>query len=146
MTSRLQQVATLLGVNPRRAKEMTNLDLADEVKRGIPIAAVDRVMGFISPNNMSLRNRIVPRATLARRKAAAERRLTPQESDRVARMASLWALALDVWQSAEAAQRFLGKPHPLLNGKIPYEVAVETEIGARTVEDILGRLKYGTAP
>jgi putative toxin-antitoxin system antitoxin component (TIGR02293 family) len=61
-------------------------------------------------------------------------------------MASLWTLTLDVWQSVEAAQRFLREPHPLLKGQIPYEVAVETEIGARTVEEILGRLKYGSTP
>lgn len=146
MGGRLQRVATLLGVNPKRAKGMTQLDLADEVKRGISLAAVDRVVRFISPNDVSLRNRIVPKATLSRRKAGAERRLKPHESERVARMASLWTLALEVWQSAEAAQRFLGEPHPLLGGKIPYEIAVETEIGARTVEEILGRLKYGSAP
>lgn len=146
MELQLQEVAALLGANPKRAKEMTKLDLAEAVKRGLSISTVDRVVRLISPNDVSLRNRIVPKATFARRKAGAERRLSPQESERVARMASLWTLALDVWQSAEDAQRFLGEPHPLLKGKIPYEVAVETEIGARTVEDILGRLKYGSSP
>jgi len=146
MAAQLKEMAALLGVNPRRAKEITKLDLAEAVKRGLSITAVDRVVHFISPHDVSLRNRIVPKATLARRKAGAERRLSPQESDRVARMASLWTLTFDVWRSVEAAQRFLREPHPLLRGKIPYEVAVETEIGARTVEEILGRLKYGSAP
>lgn len=146
MTARYQEIATLLGVRPKRAKEMTKLDLADEVSRGISITAVERVFHFIAPHDVSLRNRIVPKATLARRKAAAERRLSPQESDRVARMAGLWTLALEVWGSTEAAQRFLGEPHPLLDGRVPSEIAVETEIGARTVEEILGRLKYGSAP
>ena len=146
MEAQLKEIAILLGVNPGRTKEVTKLDLAEAVKRGLSIAAVDRVARFISPNDVSLRNRIVPKATLARRKAGTERRLSPQESDRVARMASLWTLTLDVWQSVEAAQRFLREPHPLLKGKIPFEVAVETEIGARTVEEILGRLKYGSTP
>ena len=145
MSARLQEIAALLGVDPKRAKGMTNLDLADEVKRGIRITAVDRVIDFISPNDVSLRDRIVPKATLARRKAGAERRLSPNESDRLARMASMWASALDVWKSNEAAQRFLREPHPLLNGRIPYEVAVETEIGARAVEEVLGKLKYGSS-
>ena len=146
MTARLQEVAELLGVKSSRAKEMSKLDLADEVRRGISIAAVDRVFHFIAPHDVALRNRIVPKATLARRRAGAARRLTPQESDRVARMAALWTMAVDVWGSVEGAQRFLREPHPLLNGRIPSEVAVETEIGARTVEDVLGRLKYGSTP
>jgi putative toxin-antitoxin system antitoxin component (TIGR02293 family) len=146
MIAHIEQVATILGVSPKRAKEMTSLGLAEEVKRGISPAAVDRVVQFISPNDVSFRNRIVPKATLARRKTGSERRLSPEESDKVARMASLWALALDVWHSREAAQRFLGAPHPLLNGRSPSDVAVETEIGARAVEELLGRLKYGSAP
>lgn len=146
METQLKEIANLLGVRSPHAKEITKLDLAEAVKRGLSIAAVDRVVRFISPNDVSLRHRIVPKATLARRKTGAERRLSPQESDRVARMASLWAASLDVWQSVEGAQRFLREPHPLLRGRIPYEVAVETEIGARTVEEILGRLKYGSAP
>lgn len=146
MAARLREVAELLGVKPRRAKEMSKLDLADEVRRGIPIAAVDRVFHFIAPHDAALRNRIVPKATLARRRAGAARRLSPQESDRVARMAGLWTMAVEVWGSVAAAQRFLREPHPLLKGRIPSDVAVETEIGARTVEDILGRLKYGSAP
>jgi putative toxin-antitoxin system antitoxin component (TIGR02293 family) len=146
MTMHLEQVATILGVSPKRARAMTSLALAEEVKRGVSPAAVDRVVGFISPKDVSFRERIVPKATLARRKSGTERRLTAEESDKVARLARLWTLALDVWQSPEAAQRFLAAPHPLLNGRSPSDVAVETEIGARAVEEVLGRLKYGSAP
>jgi putative toxin-antitoxin system antitoxin component (TIGR02293 family) len=65
--------------------------------------------------------------------------------DRGARLARLWAFATDVWGSQSAAQRFFAEPHPLLGGRVPMELATETEIGARTVEDLLGRLKYGSA-
>lgn len=146
MATQFQQIAALLGINPKRAKEMSKLDLADEVKRGISISAVEKVFRFIAPHDVSLRNRIIPKATLARRRARAERRLSPQESDRIARLAALWTFAVDVWGSDEGAQRFLREPHQLLDGRIPSDVAVETEIGARAVEDILGRLKYGSSP
>jgi len=33
----------------------------------------------------------------------------------------------------------------LLNGRIPADLAIKTDEGARLVEDVLGRLKYGTA-
>ena len=45
----------------------------------------------------------------------------------------------------EAARRFLGEPHPLLRNRVPRELAIESDIGARAVEDLLGRLKYGSA-
>jgi putative toxin-antitoxin system antitoxin component (TIGR02293 family) len=89
-----------------------------------------------------MRNRIVPKATLMRRQRTPGRRLSSEESGRVAR---LWAFALDVWSSPEAARRFLSEPHPLLRNRLPRELAIETEIGARAVENILGGLKYGTA-
>ena len=92
-----------------------------------------------------MRNRIVPKATLMRRQRTPGRRLSSEESGRVARLARLWAFALDVWSSPEAARRFLSEPHPLLRNRVPRELAIETEIGARAVENILGGLKYGTA-
>lgn len=137
-------IAALLGVKPK-SQAFTSLDLAREVGRGLPAVAVDRLCGMIAPAEPSLRYRIVSKATLARRRKSARRRLNREESDRLARLARLWAFAVNVWGSQTAARRFLAEPHPLLGGRIPREVATETEIGARTVEDLLGRLKYGSA-
>lgn len=138
-------VIELLGMKHPRGRKLTSLDLAELVLRGFPADAVDRLCALIAPGDAGLRNRLVPKATLARRQRAAGRRLSAEESGRVARLARLWAFATDVWGSDAAAQRFLAEPHPLLGGKVPRDLAVETEIGARAVEDLLGRLKYGSA-
>jgi putative toxin-antitoxin system antitoxin component (TIGR02293 family) len=141
-----RDVAALLGVRTQaRAGAFTTLDLAEAVARGLRVDAVDRLCGLIAPGEPALRNRIVPKATLARRQRTAERRLSPEESDKIVRLARLWAFAADVWGSTEAAQRFFAEPHPLLGGKVPRDVATRTEVGARAVEDLLGRLKYGSA-
>ncbi len=86
---------------------------------------------------------IVAKSTLARRLKANER-LTPAEGEKVARLARIWAMAKEVWGSEADARRFLETPHPLLEGRPPREVA-ESEIGAREVENILGRLRFGAA-
>ncbi len=86
----------------------------------------------------------MPKATLARRQRGAGR-LSPEESDRLARLARLWAVALDVWKSEKAAHRFLAEPHPLLRNRIPRELVIESDIGARAVENLLSGLAYGTA-
>lgn len=142
---RPSELAALLGLYPKKPREFTSLDLAEAVVRGLPVAAVDGVCVRIAPGDSSLRHLIIPKATWARRRRAADGRLSAEESGRVARLARLWTFAVEVWGSEGAARRFLGEPHQLLGGRVPREVAAQTEIGARAVEDILGRLEFGSA-
>ncbi len=138
-----RSLAALLGVKAK-GRVADTLDLAKAVSEGLSVDAVDRLCSLIAPGDSKLRHLIVPKATLARRHRG-QGRLSPEESNRVARLARLWAFAMDVWKSEAAAQRFLVEPHPLLRGRVPRELAIESDIGARAVEDLLGRLKYGSA-
>jgi putative toxin-antitoxin system antitoxin component (TIGR02293 family) len=115
-----------------------------EVERGLPLSALDRVAHAVAPGDSSFAHRLVPRATLARRRAQASARLTPDESARVARLASVWAFAKDVWQDDEQARGFLSRPHPELGMRRPMDVVLAGELGRPLVEAILGRIKYGT--
>lgn len=82
----------------------------------------------------------ISKATLHRRKAAG--RLDAVESDRVVRFARLMGRAVEVLESEESARQWLNSPQVGLGGAIPLEYA-ETEVGAREVEDLLGRIDYG---
>ena len=64
------------------------------------------------------------------------------ETDRLLRFARLFGLAVDVLDSAEAAQKWLKTPARALEFASPLEFA-ETEVGAREVENLLGRIEYG---
>jgi putative toxin-antitoxin system antitoxin component (TIGR02293 family) len=139
-----RSLATLLGVKPKRGRAVDTLELARQVGQGLSVDAVDLLCDLVAPDDANFRYRIVPKATLARRRRRPGR-LSPEESDRLARLARLWALAVDVWKSEKAAQRFLAEPHPLLRNRIPRELVIESDIGARAVETLLGGLKYGTA-
>ena len=81
----------------------------------------------------------ISKATLHRRKA--EGKLGPAESDRVIRFARLTGRAAEVLESEENARQWLTSPQFGLGGAVPLEYA-ETEIGAREVEDLLGRIEY----
>ena len=83
---------------------------------------------------------VVRHGTLHRRKNAG--RLDAAESDRVVRFARLLGKAAVVMESLENGRRWLVSPQIGLGGAIPLEYA-ETEIGAREVEDLLGRIEYG---
>ncbi len=136
--------AALLGVKARGGRQVDTIDLANEVGKGLSVGAVDRLCNLVAPDDTGFRYRIVAKATLARRRRGMGR-LSRDESDRLARLARLWAYAVAVWKSEDAARRFLGRPHPLLRNRIPREAVIESDPGARAVENILGGLKYGTA-
>lgn len=78
--------------------------------------------------------------TFARRQKAGK--LTPEESDRVWRVADLVARANRLLGDEEAAAEWLRTPAPALDGETPLERAT-TEIGARDVEHLIGRLEHG---
>jgi len=82
----------------------------------------------------------ISRSTLQRRKSAG--RLSPDESDKVIRFSRLLRKAADLFGDIEKARAWLKHPQYGLGGAIPLDYA-ETEIGAREVEDLLGRMKYG---
>jgi putative toxin-antitoxin system antitoxin component (TIGR02293 family) len=65
--------------------------------------------------------------------------VTPSE------IVQLQEFAREVWGSDAATERFWVEPHPLLASRTPLQVASESEAGAQLVEQILGRLKFGSA-
>lgn len=83
----------------------------------------------------------IPQRTLTRRQA--EGRLTAEESDRVLRASRVFDLAVDLFDGeVPAARQWLLNSQPGLDGAIPLEYA-STEVGAREVENLIGRLEHG---
>ena len=82
----------------------------------------------------------ISRSTLQRRKAAG--RLSPAESDKVMRFSRLLQHAAEIFGNIDKARAWLKHPQRGLGGAIPLDYA-ETEIGAREVEKLLGRIDYG---
>ncbi len=82
----------------------------------------------------------ISKATLHRRKATGK--LAPAESDRVVRFARLMGKAVEVLESEHSARQWLTSPQFGLGGAVPLDYA-DTEVGAREVEDLLGRIEYG---
>lgn len=78
--------------------------------------------------------------TLARRES--DKKLTPDESDRLYRVARLFDIAERILCGSEQAEQWLKEENISLGGAIPLEM-VKTEPGARLVEQILGRIEYG---
>jgi putative toxin-antitoxin system antitoxin component (TIGR02293 family) len=84
----------------------------------------------------------IPLRTVQRREGSGARKFERDESDRLARVARLYAIAESVLGSREEAQRWMKAPNRALDGVRPLD-ELETEVAAREVEDLLGRIQYG---
>ncbi len=82
----------------------------------------------------------VARATIQRRRG--EGKLTPEESDRLLRFARLMRRARQVLGELDLARQWLTTPQYGLGEETPLAYA-GTEVGAREVELLLGRMEYG---
>jgi putative toxin-antitoxin system antitoxin component (TIGR02293 family) len=125
----------------RSAGADTN-QLIREIEQGLPMRAAESLALGLGMALPELADRLgIPARTLARRKTAG--RLSPDESERVVRVARLLekALALFDWDGSEARQ-WLRQPKQALAGQSPLDYA-RTEIGAREVENLLGRIEHG---
>lgn len=135
------KVAKLLGLV--RSRHVTRLWLADQIQAGFPLDALKRVETVLDPKGREVTQLFVAGSTLKRRRKSGT--LNSAESQKLERAARVWTLAIDVYKDEGSARQFLRQPHPLLEGRRPLDVAVATDVGADTVEGILGRLKYGSA-
>ena len=123
-------------------KVKDSIDLVKHVENGLAFTVVEALQ-----QQMNLAAKEMARLldikfrTFLRRKEAG--RLQPAESDRVLRTSRLFARAKDLFDGdQEAAREWLMTPQRALGGAIPLDIA-KTEVGAREVEQIIGRLEHG---
>jgi putative toxin-antitoxin system antitoxin component (TIGR02293 family) len=127
----------LLGLGP-----MDTARLVERVEEGLSFGELERLrqnMG-LSMDEMAGLVQIRPR-TLDRRKK--EGWLRPEESDRLLRASRVFGRAIALFEGdGEGALVWLSTPQMALGGAVPLEMA-RTEIGAREVEGLIGRLEHG---
>lgn len=115
--------------------------IIDRLKDGLTINSFERLSTAIeiSPAQLASITSIALR-TLARRKKEGKFQLA--ESERLFRLATLFDKAVEVLGDASHARHWLKTPLKALGEKSPLEYS-DTNIGAREVEDLLGRLEHG---
>jgi len=117
-------------------------DLADLVRKGLPASSVKVLAERLEVGNTVLSQKLgIPLRTLTRR-LGQRSRLTAAESDRTVRLARVYAIAVEMIGDEEKAGAWLQMPNRALGGERPLD-QLDTDVGAREVEDILGRIAYG---
>src|SRR5882672_10107289 len=128
---------TSLGLSASNASE-----LIQQVERGFSFKTLhilESRSGLPGPALAGLVG--IPGRTLARRKSKG--RFTPEESERLLRLGTVFEQAVELFEGDNAAAlRWLTAPRKTLEGKTPLAYA-RTELGAREVEDLIGRLEHG---
>jgi putative toxin-antitoxin system antitoxin component (TIGR02293 family) len=115
------------------------------IEKGLPYSTYERLRkntGFSSEQLLDLLQ--IPKRTLVRRKAAA--RFSPEESDRLVRLARVYAKALDFFNGdAAAATGWLTHAQRAFRGVTPLEMT-RTDVGAQEVETLIFQLEHGVLP
>jgi putative toxin-antitoxin system antitoxin component (TIGR02293 family) len=123
------------------AKAKHPTELIRKIQKGLRFSELETLQNSIDlPFEQLAAKLAISRSTLQRRKAAG--RLSPDESDKVIRYSRLVQQAADFFGDIEKARAWLKHPQYGLGGAVPLDYA-QTEAGAREVEDLLGRMKYG---
>ncbi len=139
MRSARRIVETLGG--QKVVKAATLEDLQARRRAGLPYASLDAVSAAYHIGAKDLvRILELPLRTLARRKK--ERRLHADESDRLLRLGRVAALAEEVLGSREKATLWLHEPNAALANESPLR-HLDSDLGARQVEDVLVRISHG---
>jgi len=135
-------VEVLGGTKTFRRPVRTTDDLARQVRSGLPAQTVNLLAETLSLHRAQVAERLsIPPRTLSRR-LATRSRLTHEESDRTLRMARVVALAQEVLGSDEKASHWLSNPNRALAGRPPFDL-LDTDLGVRSVEEVLHRIAYG---
>lgn len=133
--------AALGGIKILRTEVHSEFDLATAAMAGLAPEAASRIVesGLLTPEE--LYDLVIPRRTFDRR-LESHQPLTVIESDRLLRAARVVVRAIDAFGSGEKASKWLRTANRALRGETPMSL-LETDLGARMVERILGRIEHG---
>lgn len=126
----------VLHLNPR-----TPLDWVSVIRKGISSVAVDSLAKALRITQSELAVALgIPERTLVRRKK--EGTLNSEESAKLVRLARVIGRAEEVFEDSDAALDWMKSANAALIGATPLSM-LDTDIGAESVLDMLGRIEHG---
>ena len=128
-----------LGVTTSAKAGSTLTQVREALRQGVPREAFERIRGDLGVSAEKLAEILgIPTRTLARR----TERFKPDESERLLWVGSVVQKALAVLEDKQSARRWMTQPKRALGGLTPLRCC-DTEMGAREVEALLGRIEHG---
>jgi putative toxin-antitoxin system antitoxin component (TIGR02293 family) len=112
-----------------------------DVERGLPLSALDEFSAYSGIPLKSLLEVVIPLRTLKHRRQRNES-LNIDESDRLARVAKMYELAVKVYGNADDGRVWLLHPKDRFYERSPFAM-LRTEAGERAVEEFLYQIDEG---
>jgi putative toxin-antitoxin system antitoxin component (TIGR02293 family) len=139
-----KKVAALLGAGGILGRRPTGrLGIADAVARGLPQAALGRLKSALGLADREIASALgISAKTIGRLRKTPRSPLDAIASDRLYRMAVIFAAAREALEDDAVARTWLRAPQVGLGNRVPLDL-LKTEAGAREVEDLLGRIEHG---
>ena len=133
--------ALLGGRKVLQAKHRSALDWVVVIRQGLSSAAVDSLAGIMRITQSELATALgIPERTLARRRKQGS--LNSEESAKVVRLARVLWRASETFEDLDTALDWMKSPNAALSGATPFSL-LDTDIGAESVMDTLGRVEHG---
>ena len=116
-------------------------DLAKRVREGLPFSALSAVVQqYGLSRDVVCEILHLSRRNFLRRKQ--QNRLSPDESDRLYRLARVLAHANRVFEDPEESADWIQTPNTALGKQEPLTL-LDTDIGVQQVDQVLGRIEHG---
>jgi putative toxin-antitoxin system antitoxin component (TIGR02293 family) len=141
-TRELEEVVSVLGGAKVVGRNVRSpQDLAERVRKGLPFAALSAVMEQygIARDVLCDLLHLSPRNFLRRKD---QKRLSPDESDRLYRLARVLAHANRVFEDPDESADWIQTPNVSLGKQQPLTL-LDTDIGVQQVDQVLGRIEHG---
>ncbi len=133
------EISKIMHLNPKAIH--SEMDMLPHIRAGLSFKKLTDICHELKLTQQDLSRSLgLNTRTLARRKK--EQKLDTQESDRLYRLVSIYALAIVVLENKDFALNWLSTPKTLLGGEIPLSL-LDTEVGSREVEKLLNRIEHG---
>ena len=133
------RIGKLLGVKAKNP--LNDISLADKITQGLAVASADALSLAVGRGHVA--GPIIPEATL-RRARKNRKALSREMSERLYEVCRVVDAVSRLYKGdEEAIRRFLNRPHRLLNGKTPMEMAQSNSAGTEAVIKMLKRAEFG---
>lgn len=112
------------------------------LKRGISSQAIGPLGDYLGLGKGVVAEYLDLDRSTANRRVAKGQLLPIHSAESVLRLLELGQMAADTFETEDDASAWLRRPHPMLDGDSPLELA-KTSFGAQRVKDILIAIRYG---